>query len=403
MAGGNRLALGPPGDWGGPAVWPVLPGRAVKPVNRYHTKVAPAGADSHQRHGQSVRRWDRRSPARRCARTGAQPGSARATSPARPGAAAPAPVAMRALTCCGLRQTVPLPGARSRIRGAGPALDPIRDGGPKQAFARRTTPGPYAAPGVDALVVEAHVRAGVKARVTQQMPVMTRCSALSSPDRHATYIVAAIIAGAACQSTPPGKAQSWELYLAACDLLAARRSPSTTRCNDLVTVTGRNSQLTFASVTAVLWAADRLDDAQHLAQDVTRAGEQPGSVFLASGGLLLQACVLHGRGALAGADACFSSAVETAAAHGFLTVAGWAGPRRRHDGAGGAAPARAGRAAAGHCAPVRGPAGRRTGQGRVRPAPRWREQRGHLHWATGQSSLASCSKAPVTAVRMSPA
>jgi hypothetical protein len=31
----------------------------VKPVNRYHTKVAPAGPDWHQRNRQLVRRWDR--------------------------------------------------------------------------------------------------------------------------------------------------------------------------------------------------------------------------------------------------------------------------------------------------------------------------------------------------------
>jgi hypothetical protein len=81
---------------------------------------------------------------------------------------------------------------------------------------------------------------------------MSRCSALSSLDQHPTYTVEAFIAGAACQSTPPGKVHNWQLYLAACDLLAARPLPSTTRCNDLVlTVTGHNNELAFASVTAL--------------------------------------------------------------------------------------------------------------------------------------------------------
>jgi len=31
----------------------------LKPVNRYHTKVAPAGPDWHPRNRRLVRRWDR--------------------------------------------------------------------------------------------------------------------------------------------------------------------------------------------------------------------------------------------------------------------------------------------------------------------------------------------------------
>jgi len=55
----------------------------VKPANRYQTKVAPAGAGWHQRNHQSVRRWDRRSPAKRCAGVVAQPAAlARRAPPA---------------------------------------------------------------------------------------------------------------------------------------------------------------------------------------------------------------------------------------------------------------------------------------------------------------------------------
>ena len=86
-----------------------------------------------------------------------------------------------------------------------------------------------------------------------------------------------------------------------------------------------DSQGAWAQVAGVLLAADRLDDAQRLAGDLTRTGEESGSVLLATGALWLQANVLHRRGALADAEACFASAVDTAAAHGFLTVSGWAG------------------------------------------------------------------------------
>jgi DNA-binding CsgD family transcriptional regulator len=86
-----------------------------------------------------------------------------------------------------------------------------------------------------------------------------------------------------------------------------------------------DSQGAYASATGVLLAADRLDEAQRLAEDVTTAGEESGSALLAANGLWLQANVLQRRGALAEAEACFSAAVDTAAAHGFLTVSGWVG------------------------------------------------------------------------------
>src|SRR5215472_15095103 len=86
-----------------------------------------------------------------------------------------------------------------------------------------------------------------------------------------------------------------------------------------------DSQGAWAQVARVLLGADRLDDVQRLAADLTRTGEESGSVLLATGALWLQANVLHRRGALADAAACFSSAVDAAAAHGFIAVSGWAG------------------------------------------------------------------------------
>src|SRR5215472_6269224 len=91
------------------------------------------------------------------------------------------------------------------------------------------------------------------------------------------------------------------------------------------TILSEDAQSAFAAACVVLLAADRLDDAQRLAEDVTRAGEESGSVLLVCNGLWLQAMALHRRGALADAGACYSAAAETAAAHGFLTVSGWAG------------------------------------------------------------------------------
>ena len=90
-------------------------------------------------------------------------------------------------------------------------------------------------------------------------------------------------------------------------------------------ILAEDSHRAFAAVAGALLAADRLDEAQHLADDLTRAGAESGSVLLASSGVWLQANVLWRRGALADAEAYFSSAVDTAAAHGFITVSGWAG------------------------------------------------------------------------------
>jgi hypothetical protein len=75
----------------------------------------------------------------------------------------------------------------------------------------------------------------------------------------------------------------------------------------------------------VLWAADHLDDAQRLGEDLTRAGEESGSILLACGAAWLQANVLYRRGALSEAEAWFSSAVDTAVAHGFTLIPNWAG------------------------------------------------------------------------------
>jgi DNA-binding CsgD family transcriptional regulator/tetratricopeptide (TPR) repeat protein len=86
-----------------------------------------------------------------------------------------------------------------------------------------------------------------------------------------------------------------------------------------------NGQAAFIVVAAVLWAADRLDDAQRLGEDLTRAGEESGSVLLACGAAWLQANVLYRRGALSEAEAWFSSAVDTAVAHGFTLIPNWAG------------------------------------------------------------------------------
>src|SRR5262249_25606724 len=91
------------------------------------------------------------------------------------------------------------------------------------------------------------------------------------------------------------------------------------------TILTEDAQSAFAAACVVLLAADRLDDAHRLAEDVTRAGEESGSVLLVCNGLWLQAMALHRRGALADAGACYSSAAAAAAAHGSLTVSGWAG------------------------------------------------------------------------------
>jgi DNA-binding CsgD family transcriptional regulator len=86
-----------------------------------------------------------------------------------------------------------------------------------------------------------------------------------------------------------------------------------------------DSQGAWAQVAGVLLAADHLGDVQRLAEDLTRTGAESGSVLLATGAQWLQANVLHRRGALADAEACYSAAVDTAAAHGFITMSAWAG------------------------------------------------------------------------------
>jgi DNA-binding CsgD family transcriptional regulator len=86
-----------------------------------------------------------------------------------------------------------------------------------------------------------------------------------------------------------------------------------------------DSQGAWAQVARVLLAADRLDDVQRLTEDLTRTGEESGSVLLTTGALWLQANVLYRRGALADAEACFSAVADTAAAHGFITMSDWAG------------------------------------------------------------------------------
>src|SRR5207248_10020451 len=53
-------------------------------------------------------------------------------------------------------------------------------------------------------------------------------------------------------------------------------------------VAAESQGASWAALVAVLWAADRLDDARRLAEQVTRAGEELGSVFLASSGLVMQ-------------------------------------------------------------------------------------------------------------------
>jgi DNA-binding CsgD family transcriptional regulator len=90
-------------------------------------------------------------------------------------------------------------------------------------------------------------------------------------------------------------------------------------------ILSEDGQGAYAVASGVLRAADLLDDARRLAEDVTRAGEDSGSALLAANGLWLQASVLHRRGMLTEAEACYSAAVDTAAAHGFSTVSGWVG------------------------------------------------------------------------------
>lgn len=92
-----------------------------------------------------------------------------------------------------------------------------------------------------------------------------------------------------------------------------------------LTIIENDSHGAWAPVAGVLLAADRLDDVERLAGELTRTGEESGSILKAASGLHLRGNVLHRRGALADAEAYFAAAAQTAAAHGFVTVANWAG------------------------------------------------------------------------------
>ena len=89
------------------------------------------------------------------------------------------------------------------------------------------------------------------------------------------------------------------------------------------TVFLEESQGSWAALCGILWSAGLYDEAQRVAEDVTRVGEETGSAFLASSGITMQGQVAWHRGALADADAYYSSAIELAVAHGFVTVTGW--------------------------------------------------------------------------------
>lgn len=88
-----------------------------------------------------------------------------------------------------------------------------------------------------------------------------------------------------------------------------------------------DSQGAWAAIGAVLWATDRFEEADALAREVTRAGEETGSVFLAASGAVLAANGLHRRGALVAAEAYLGAAIETARENGFGTVVNWAASR----------------------------------------------------------------------------
>ena len=144
-------------------------------------------------------------------------------------------------------------------------------------------------------------------------------------------------------------------------------------------ILAEDSQGAYAAASGVLLAADRLDDAQRLAENVTRAGEESGSALLAANGLWLQASVLapprcagrrrsllFRRGRYRG-RARFHHRVRL----GRRAVRDRTyRARRRPGGMGGATPARARRAAAGHRPPLRSPARCRAHPGRVRPSTR---------------------------------
>ena len=89
------------------------------------------------------------------------------------------------------------------------------------------------------------------------------------------------------------------------------------------TVIAEESQGAWAALAGVLWSAGLHDEAQAVAEAVTREGEETGSAFLASSGLVIQGQVAYRRGDLADAEAYIAAGIELGAGHGFDTVIAW--------------------------------------------------------------------------------
>jgi DNA-binding CsgD family transcriptional regulator len=89
------------------------------------------------------------------------------------------------------------------------------------------------------------------------------------------------------------------------------------------TVFAEESQGAWAAIAGVLWSAGLYDEAQRVAEAVTREGEEAGSAFLVSSGLVMQGQVAYRRGDLADAEAYIASGIELGAGHGFDTVIAW--------------------------------------------------------------------------------
>ena len=89
------------------------------------------------------------------------------------------------------------------------------------------------------------------------------------------------------------------------------------------TVFAEESQGAWAAAAGVLWSAGLYDEAQRVAEAVTREGEETGSAFLVSSGLVMQGQVAYRRGDLADAEAYIASGIELGAGHGFDTVIAW--------------------------------------------------------------------------------
>jgi DNA-binding CsgD family transcriptional regulator len=89
------------------------------------------------------------------------------------------------------------------------------------------------------------------------------------------------------------------------------------------TVFTEESQGAWAALAGVLWSAGLFDEAQAVAESVTREGEDTGSAFLASSGLVMQGRVALQRGDLADAEAYITSGIELGVGHGFDTVIAW--------------------------------------------------------------------------------